>query len=95
MPITEIIQDGAKYSIGFMLGVNTSVWAVALYSIKYDDLKQIAEASKKLCLDIAANLSNVGKGLNDYSYTAKEAKASAGRADLKIGFGDFSLSLIS
>lgn len=90
-PIVEIIQDGAKYSIGFMLGVNTSVWAVAAYSIKYDDLKQIAEAAKKLCLNIAAQLGNVGKGINDYvpnSFTAKEAKVSAGRADLKIGFGE-------
>lgn len=90
-PITEIIQDGAKYSIGFMLGVNTSVWSVAAYSIKFDDLKEIADSAKKLCLNIAAKLNNVGKGLNDYipnSFTAKEAKVSAGRAELKIGFGE-------
>jgi len=90
-PITEIISDAAKYSVGFMIGVNTSVWAVAGYSLKYADLRQIAKAAKALCLGIAAQVGNIGKPLTEFiptSYTAHEAKASAGRAEVKIGFGE-------
>ncbi len=90
-PINEIIQDAAKYSVGFWIGVNTSVWAVSAYTLKYSNLRTIVTAAKKLCLDIAAQLENIGKPLHEFipdSYTAHEAELSAGPATLKIGFGE-------
>ncbi|HOI89159.1 MAG TPA: VWA domain-containing protein [Candidatus Rifleibacterium sp.] len=91
-PINEIIQDASKYSIGFWVGVNASVWAVSAYKLKYADMRTIVKAAKKLCLDIAAQLENVGKPLNEFipdSYTMHEAELSAGPASLKVGFGEF------
>jgi len=91
-PINEIIQDASKYSIGFWVGVNASVWAVSAYKLKYADMRTIVKAAKKLCLDIAAQLENVGKPLTEFipdSYTVHEAELSAGPASLKVGFGEF------
>lgn len=91
-PINEIIQDASKYSIGFWVGVNASVWAVSAYKLKYADMRTVVKAARKLCLDIAAQLENVGKPLNEFipdSYTVHEAELSAGPASLKVGFGEF------
>ena len=91
-PISEIIQDAAKYALGFWVGVNSSVWAVCAYTLKYDDLRKVIKAAKKLCLGIAAQLENIGKPLTDFipdSFTAGEAGISAGPASLKMGFGEF------
>ncbi|HNW11988.1 MAG TPA: hypothetical protein PKI71_11530, partial [Candidatus Rifleibacterium sp.] len=91
-PINEIIQDASKYSIGFWVGVNASVWAVSAYKLKYADMRTIVKAAKKLCLDIAAQLENIGKPLTEFipdSYTLHEAELSAGPASLKVGFGEF------
>ncbi|HNS09786.1 MAG TPA: VWA domain-containing protein [Candidatus Ozemobacteraceae bacterium] len=91
-PINEIIQDASKYSIGFWVGVNASVWAVSAYKLKYADMRTVVKAAKKLCLDIAAQLENIGKPLNEFipdSYTMHEAELSAGPASLKVGFGEF------
>jgi hypothetical protein len=91
-PINEIIQDAAKYALGFWVGVNSSVWAVCAYTLKYDDLRKVVKAAKKLCLGIAAQLDNFGKPLTDFipdSFTAGEAEISAGPASLKMGFGEF------
>jgi hypothetical protein len=91
-PINEIIQDASKYSIGFWVGVNASVWAVSAYKLKYDDMRTVVKAAKKLCLDIAARLENIGKPLTEFipdSYTVHEAELSAGPASLKVGFGEF------
>ncbi len=41
-PITEIISDAAKYSVGFLIGTNVSLWSVVTYSIVYDDMKKVA-----------------------------------------------------
>lgn len=90
-PITEIIQDAAKYAVGFLVGVNTSVWAVTAYTLKYDDLRLIVKAAKKLCLGIAEQLKDIGKPLHEFiptSYTAKEVSASVGPATIKLGFGE-------
>lgn len=90
-PITEIIQDAAKYAVGFLVGVNTSVWAVTAYTLKYDDLRLIVKSAKKLCLGIAEQLKNIGKPLHEFiptSYTAKEVSTSVGPATIKMGFGE-------
>lgn len=95
-PITEIISDAAKYSVGFLIGTNVSLWSMVTYSIVYDDAKKIVKAAKALSLEIAKCIKDIGKPLDALlpeipdSYTAKEVEASVGPASIKVGFGNLS-----
>ncbi|KAF1083148.1 MAG: hypothetical protein GQF41_0915 [Candidatus Rifleibacterium amylolyticum] len=95
-PITEIISDAAKYSVGFLIGTNVSLWSMVTYSIVYDDAKKIVKAAKALSLEIAKCIKDIGKPLDALlpeipdSYTAREIEATAGPASIKVGFGNLS-----
>ncbi len=87
-PILDVIQDATKYSIGFFIGINSSIWATSLYSLNLEDHKEIMKAAKSLCLGMAGNFGNIGKTLKDFEqYTVHEAAPSAGPVQLKTGFG--------
>lgn len=95
-PINEIISDAAKYSVGFLIGTNVSLWSVVTYSIKYDDMRLVVKAAKALSLAIAEQIKDVGKPLQALlpeiptSYTAHEVEASAGPVSVKVGFANLS-----
>jgi hypothetical protein len=95
-PITEIISDAAKYSVGFLIGTNVSLWSMVTYSIVYDDARKIVKAAKALSLEIAKCIKDIGKPLDALlpeipdSYTVKELEAKAGPASIKVGFGNLS-----
>ncbi|HNX76548.1 MAG TPA: VWA domain-containing protein [Candidatus Rifleibacterium sp.] len=96
-PITEIINDAAKYSVGFLIGTNVSLWSVVTYSIVYDDLKKVVKAAKALSLAIAEQIKDVGKPLEALlpelpdSYSAHEGKVEVGPVSVTVGFGNLSL----
>ncbi len=63
--IMEALSNSGQAVIGFLKGVETSVWAVSAVSFQEEDYKKILAKAKKLATALKDNLSNVGKSLSD------------------------------
>ncbi|MCK5736201.1 MAG: hypothetical protein KAH21_06955, partial [Spirochaetaceae bacterium] len=53
--IIDIVVSAGQHVVGAFKGIETSVWAVAVYSLETDDYKEILKKAKKLALGVAEN----------------------------------------
>ncbi|MBU1105789.1 MAG: VWA domain-containing protein [Candidatus Riflebacteria bacterium] len=97
--INQMIEDANKVGIGFLAGTESSIWAVTAFKLKYDDMRKVIIAAKKLCLQIAQHLSDLGSmpqlKMGDASLGSGGFSGSVGNANLNVGFGDLSSAKFS
>lgn len=53
--LMDIVTSAGQHVVGAFKGIETSVWAVAVFSLETDDYKEILKKAKKLALGVAEN----------------------------------------
>lgn len=89
-----VVKGGAQFMAGTFFGVETAVWAVAAYSLKYADYENVLKAAEITTKEIGKHVSKVQACYEDPVGTLKDIiKDESGLNDITSGnIGGFDVS---